>query len=570
MPSFDLVSHEWIPVLDAGTDLRATSHAPLTLREVGLRDALVRAHEIREVYTDSPLETIALYRLLLALALDVYQPTPDVDRWIALWRAGRFPAEPLDAYLSDAHRGHQRFDLLHPDRPWYQSPIPDASQEGKAPAPLAKLFHAQASGNNATLFGHDLDTRPDRLPLALAARGLVATQSAALGGGVSQPFNFSHAPLVGRAQFWLRGRSLFEALLFNGPPDEKARMGATERDAPVWRRSLPKAYARRIHQGLLDVLTWPSRRLTLVTETQDGETVATGVYPTQGDKLDPQPANDPLAAHVAKKQEGTFPLGFRASRALWRDFSTLFRVADPGEAGAPFTFRWATELVKLVAPEEASELRLAFREHGIDAFGLTTKEGKAGVVEFWRHERLPLHIEILKDEARMVALGNALESAEDGWSGTSKWPGLRAAIRTTAEYALAPPAPGDDGYPNADPKAVSALARSLGASPRYWALVEPSFFEFLRDLAAAATDAARAYALASWRRAVSAAALVAFDAATSSFDHDARHLRARTEGRARLARSDEETGSPEAPTSLPASAPEPDPEPVPQLDFFAS
>ena len=99
MPTYSLLTEPWIPVLDAGTDLRETPDAPAVLREVGLREALLRAHEIREVYTDSPLETIALNRLLLALALDVYQRTPDADVWVGLWRAGLLPDGRLDAYL---------------------------------------------------------------------------------------------------------------------------------------------------------------------------------------------------------------------------------------------------------------------------------------------------------------------------------------------------------------------------------------------------------------------------------------------------------------------------------------
>jgi CRISPR system Cascade subunit CasA len=527
MSSFDLLTEPWIPVLDAGADLRASPDAPVVLREVGLREALLRAHELREVYTDSPLETVALYRLLLALALDVYQRAPDVEGWTALWRSGHFPAAPLDAYLADPTLGLDRFDLLHPARPFYQRATPDASQTDKEPAPLAKLFHAQASGNNATLFGHDLDSRPNRLPLAHAARGLVTTQAAALGGGVSQPFNFSHAPLVGRAQFWIRGRSLFDALLLNGPPDREARMGAPPKDAPAWRRE-PTTYARRRHQGLLDMLTWPARRLTLATETTDGEARATGVYLTQGDKLDPQPIDDPLAAHVAGKDEGIFPLGFRAGRALWRDASVLFNTADPSRNGAPATFRWLSGFAAIEAPAEVGELRRVFREQGVDAFGLVNDQAKA---ELWRHERLPLHLSILRDPGRQLYVRDALADAETQLTGKQ---GLRRAIRVTAEYALAPPAPGDDAYPSADPKAVSALAQSLGAEPRYWAGLESSFFDFLGRLADADDAVGQTAVLAAWRREVSVAALRAFDDATSSFDCDARHLRATAEGRARL------------------------------------
>lgn len=557
MPSFDLLTEPWIPVLDAGTGLRTAPDARVALREVGLREALLRAHEIREVYTDSPLETIALNRLLLALALDVYQREPDVEGWVALWKAGCFPAEPLDAYLDV---WGDRFDLLHPEHPFFQASQPKARDASV----VSNLFHHFASGNNATLFSHALDSSPPLLPLSTLARGVVTAQAFGFSGlagaataGGRLP-NFSQGPLVGRAQFWIRGRSLFEALLLNGPPDESARMGATSADVPVWRSNPSGTAQSRRHRGLLDVLTWTSRHITLVTKEAGADVTVEGVYLSPADKLEPQPTDDPLAAHVKSKDKGLFPLGFRTDRALWRDASVLFSVTRPGAAGAPATFRWVSGLARLLQAE-FSELKRVFREQGVDAFGLVNDQAKA---ELWRHERLPLHVAILQDEALQAVVGRALEHAEKQITDPKK--GLRRAIRVTAEYALAPPAPGDDAYPNADPKAVTALAQSLGAEPRYWAALEPPFFAFLGRLAETADASARTVALVTWQQEVYQAARSAFDAATASFDGDARHLRATAEGRARL-----------QPVARPADGgeasppPPPEPDPTPPLPLFA-
>lgn len=538
MPSFDLLTEPWIPILDAGTDLRATPDAATSLREVGLREALLRAHEIREVYTDSPLETIALNRLLLALALDVYQREPDVDRWRTLWKAGRFRTEPLDAYLRD---WGDRFDLLHPEHPFYQAKDP-AARDAAVPS---KLFHQLASGNNATLFSHDLDSFPTSYCLDELARGLVAIQSFGFSGlagaavkGGRLP-NFAQGPLVGRVQFWIRGRSLFDALLLNGPPYSEARMDAVPDDAPIWRSELSEIPQSRQHRGLLDMLTWPSRRVTFAANVQDEEVVAEGVFLSPGDKLDPQPIDDPLSAHFISEKKGILPLALRPARALWRDASTIYVTANPtlkakkGVVGAPATFRWvASFLSSMAAPADSHGLKRVFREHGVDAFGIATEKGKAGKAEVWRHERLPLFAAILQDRKRQVEVERALQHAEDQVKDKKK--GLRRAVRVTAEYALAPPAPADDGVPNADPKAVSALSQSLGAESRYWAALEPRFFRFLSLLADAADESERSDALVSWQRSVFEAAEHAFDAATSSFDRDARHLRATAEGRARL------------------------------------
>jgi len=535
MSTFNLLDEPWLPVLDAGTDLRDAPHHPVRFREISLRDAFTRAPEIREVYSDAPLETVALYRLLLALTIDVYLSEADRDDWMALWRQRRFNPTDLECYLA-AHALHTHFDLLDPERPFYQHPQPHSSTEGKDPAPLAKLFHAEASGNNATLFGHELDNVPRQVVLAEAARGLVCAQAAALGGGVSKPFNFSHAPLVGGDIFWIRGRSLFDALLLNAPPDNAARMVKEggfdygEQDRPNWRQEdLPEEHARRPAAGYLDYLTWQARRLTLVTMEENDRVVATGVFLTQGDKDEPAVGiRDPLMARVGSKTKGVFPFGFRANRALWRDADLLFRIADPNDEGAPLTFQWLDRVAATDYPAEASELEA--QGWLVDAFGLATEPGKAGKVAFWRHERFPIYHAFLDDPSRLPDLQRALEFAEEQ-RGI-----LRGAARTVAEYLLDPPPPGSDDRPSPDQKTVSSLIDGLDVESRYWAMLEPFFYELLRDLARQNEAAARTERLWQWAKDIYDAARRSFEAATSMLDQNARVLRALAEGQRRLGR----------------------------------
>ena len=369
MPTFNLVKVPWIPVLDASTDLRAVPDAPVTLRNVGLLEVLARAHEIREVCTDNPLETIALNRLLLALFIDAVSPEPDEKTWTDLWETGHLPEDRLAAYFT-AHAN--AFDLLHPERPFYQHP----QQLAKTPAPLSKLFPAEASGNNGTLFGHEVDEQPRLLALDRVARGLICFQAAALGGGVSTPFNLSHAPLIGRAVFWLRGKSLFEALMLNAPPDEEARMYDDEdgNGQPTWAKPLPELHQKRPVNGYLDLLTWQARRLTLVTDTENDTLAAIGIYLTQGDKDDPAAVGDPLVATVVSKKGQRFPYGFRADRAVWRDAHVFFNLYDSTRGEAPPTFQWLV----YTAPYVAKSTTAALTE--VDIFGLVNDKAKGGAV----------------------------------------------------------------------------------------------------------------------------------------------------------------------------------------------
>lgn len=525
MPSFDLSTEPWLPVLDAGADLRDGPDRPLARRDVGLREALLRAHEIREVYTDAPIETIALNRLLLAIFIDGFLSEPDEEAWRTLWERGRLDPDAVERYFNDPVRA-DRFDLLHPERPFYQHPVPLA----KEPAPLSKLFHAEGSGNNATLFGHEVDQLPSLRSLAEAARGVVCAQAAAVGGGVSKPFNFSHGPLVGSAVFWIRGRSLFEALLLNAPPDPDARMRSgfsKNNDEPAWQRPLPNVHARRPVAGYLDYLTWQSRRLTLVPETdENGRYGVRTVYLTQGDKDDPGVTNDPLMATVVPqdKSRPPFPYGFRVNRVLWRDATTFFKLFRPEDGGSPRTFWWLHEF----AGEDGDADPFA-----VDVFGLTGDKAK---VLFWRHERMPVYPSLLAEDASQGALrflSRALEFAEEQHNV------LNGAVRTTAEYLLSPPKPGTDEAPKADKKAVTSLTDALGASGRYWASLEPDFYRLLQRLAAAPDDDARQACLWEWAETLFSAARTAFNQATAHLDEDARQLRAVAEGGRRLVRVQE-------------------------------
>ena len=66
--SFNLIDEPWIPCLRPdGTTIA-----------LGLRETLLQAHELREIRGDTPLETAALHRLLLAILHRVFGPSgPD-------------------------------------------------------------------------------------------------------------------------------------------------------------------------------------------------------------------------------------------------------------------------------------------------------------------------------------------------------------------------------------------------------------------------------------------------------------------------------------------------------------
>ena len=112
--SFNLVTERWIPcVRPDGT--RVT---------LNLEDTLSQAHELREIHDDSPLVTVTLHRLLLAILHHIFGPE-DAAAWTELWQGGRgyFDPRKVHEYFRDpAHpKRFSRFDLFDSERPFYQT-----------------------------------------------------------------------------------------------------------------------------------------------------------------------------------------------------------------------------------------------------------------------------------------------------------------------------------------------------------------------------------------------------------------------------------------------------------------
>src|SRR3989337_362986 len=104
--SFNLIDQPWIPCVQADGQVS----------ELSLSETLSQAHEVRGLQGDSPLETAALYRLLLAILHSALRGPASRAEWTALWQAGRWDTHRLQAYLQP---WRHRFDLFDSHRPFY-------------------------------------------------------------------------------------------------------------------------------------------------------------------------------------------------------------------------------------------------------------------------------------------------------------------------------------------------------------------------------------------------------------------------------------------------------------------
>lgn len=503
MPTYDLRTEPWIPVrfLDG------------TFGSVGLRDALARAHEIQEIALDNPMETSGLYRLLLALSVRIFPDTEEYDIWFESWELGHFDAAPIDSYFK---QWSDRFDLFHPTHPFYQV----TTNIGQSLLPVG-ILRLDEGGNTSSLFSHD-DLRQDATLLPNeAARGIVASQHAAIGGLLSNPYKTGnkHSPAVSGTIFWMRGVSLFYSLLLNAPPSLDARMGGrVEGDVPSWECDASAAPESRLHRGFLDYLTFQHRRITLKIEERETGLIVSGLWRTGGNAEQEMPLNDPHMAIIADEKTGPRRYNVQTGKAVWRD-SPLFLTMMYKWGTPPGTVQWVK-----------SELQdLGISELEIEVFALRTRGANDGTIKLWRHERIPLLLNILTTPERGSRVVEAMELANTQ-AGKLTWATLLAAA------LLRSPTKEFNELSSLEKEDARKLARSLDTESRYWAALEAHFFSLLRSLAEAlnsrddpdwATDLMK-----EWKRRLRRAAVESYDAATRSINSNARQLRAVAEGRA--------------------------------------
>ena len=125
-PMFNLLDVPWIKcsVVDERVTIRE--------HKVSLIDVFRQAHTFMGLSGESPIQDVAVMRLLLAILHAVYTRTDeyrdlreegDLDGALRMWRrlseAGEFDAEAISTYLE---QWRDRFYLVHPTRPFYQIP----------------------------------------------------------------------------------------------------------------------------------------------------------------------------------------------------------------------------------------------------------------------------------------------------------------------------------------------------------------------------------------------------------------------------------------------------------------
>lgn len=493
MPTFNLITQPWIPVRK-GEELLLVS----------LEQALLEAREFERIEDPSPLVTAALHRLLLAVLHRALEGPADACE-AAEWFEEGFDRGKIQTYLS---KYRDRFDLFHPERPFYQ--VPDFSLEDSRRS-WTVLAPELNSDNNKVLFDHTVTSRPRPLHPAEAARLLVANQTFALSAGKSVLCHTATAPVATAALALVLGDNLHQTLCLNLVAYSK---GEHERDAATWEQEPLRVAdlkdcerARASAKGIVHRYTWLSRAVRLHPEEEGGQPIVRWIAYASGVRYEESRVRrDPMVAVRTDPRDPTRerPLGFSEGRALWRDFAAL--LPKPGSAQGLAVADHARNVYRALGRH--------FKQRGLPVMvaGQASEKAKAKI-ELWRGEIYRLPEAILSEADLRVFVERCLNEAEE-MGGV-----LNGAARALAAELLTM----GDRQPHKDD--VSRLAQSFPHQVAYWSALEGHFADWISQLGPD-FERQQTWLERAWREILQREALRAWRLAALAAGDDARALRA--------------------------------------------
>jgi CRISPR system Cascade subunit CasA len=458
---FNLIDEKWIPCIT----LDGIS------KEFGIRDTLLKAHELREICDDSPLVTVAIHRLLLAILYRAHSGPSNFGDWKTLYVRGKFDPETVTVYLE---QWKSRFYLLDYEHPFYQM----SGLETSNSVSVNRLATECASGNNATLFDHCNDDEKVSWSYAKVAKQLLACQSFALGFGRSGnakingkdedlPYSADAIALRGMT-VWIQGPTLFDTLMTNLVHSE-------DESLPPWELSDPHNHRDKLSGkdrkavasfGTVDRLSWQSRLVRLIPNNM----FVSRVFFTQGRSAD-KSAGDPMKAYRFSKEEGISVVSLSSNKAAWRDAHAILTIPPPD------SFERRPECFNVLFRASSNGVIGNNKHFFAQIVGLASAPKKAGKFLLWRHERLPAPPAFLGDESlsKRERLGGLLESAEQVAIV------LNNRVRRIAKLYLSPNSESPDGQ-QPDKDEVTRVVNAIDPRPAYWARLEKHFFDLLENL----------------------------------------------------------------------------------------
>ncbi|MBR5714471.1 MAG: type I-E CRISPR-associated protein Cse1/CasA [Clostridia bacterium] len=379
MVGFDVLNEPWIPVIA----LDGTS------RELGILGVLLEAHRLSEVVCESPLETYAVQRFLIAFLMDAYRLPHAGDRR-KLFESGCFDEKVISDYIELCRSEGVTFDLFDKERPFYQAVFDERYDSDAKLKPSANLFHAVPSGNSHVHFEHDnlYECHPSQ-----AFRALLTSQIFAAAMTQGYPSSVNDTPC------WyvlLKGNSLFETLCLSMLSVGECRGMEFDSPLPAWRDTsveIPKTEHADI--SMLEGLTFRPRRLTLVC---DPDGIVRKLFFQQGQSFHQNGRwNDPHVTFAVNKSGEYVSIKPRLSRMAWRDVGS-FMISKEDKFSRPAKIISASETI---VGKHVPRL--------IMLFGLVSSKAK---YEDWLFDQMNIPGELLFDEVKAGFLRATMNDIE--------------------------------------------------------------------------------------------------------------------------------------------------------------
>ncbi len=460
---FNLLEDPWIPCVLKTKEFKLLS----------IQETLFKANEIFEISSNNPLIEISLYRFLLAVLHRNFGPK-DRTEWKAIYKEGKWNNTMLDQYFK---KWHHKFELFNePENRFYQIQVPDLTKK----TPISKLNHALSTGNNAALFDHTWDSKPEAISAANAAQLLIAFQNYAVGGGANKPFNYSHAPLITGLVVLLKGKTLFETLMLNliqydqNKPFPKS---PTHEDLPFWERNekvLHEEKSGKYPYGYLDYLTWQSRRIWLIPIVENGIIKVKEVYLAQGEKVKEDWTQDPQKVYKRNQKNEIYSIKINPDKQVWRDIECLLNLNT-----SPKAMEWVSKL-----PEISRAKR-----YNMQLYGLFNDPSNPAKLICWNRSSIPLSLNYLDNQG----LVNDIKSFVDKCEKVE-----RALMKTLDSFGKEYLFPGGGNLSKSQQTEIKSFVRSLQIQVRYWNSLENLFYKCVEEIAVESDLAKRQICIDAW------------------------------------------------------------------------
>lgn len=356
--TFNLLDEPWIMVLDLEGETKPVS----------LLTALERAHEFRCLAGELPTQDVAVLRLLLATLYATFtradvngnrKPirnyTEALERWKSVWELKQFPFEVINNCLC---LYKDRFDLLHPVRPFYQVVFHDLpkNKDGKSIGFTQKYAKEMIgdlgeSDNKPRLFAGRTDK--DQLSFAEAARWLLHTHAFDVAPAGAPPkdriiIKGYGLPWVSElGVIWAEGNNLFETLMLNLVLiDQKNEPWLTrninwEMDGECTAETIKDITFHR-PSNPAELFTMQFRRIKL--QYDESQQYVTGYELWSGIKAEYNNAlyETMTIWQMDKDKKNWVPRKHNAEEQMWRDFTSILSLnGDLNPAGI---IKWLNEL----------------------------------------------------------------------------------------------------------------------------------------------------------------------------------------------------------------------------------